>query len=356
MPDSGCLRIRTLLFRKTQTLFRRLPNFSKHYTSSACIFFSKKWKSDLLAFQRTFILCYGKNSWDLTAVSGFRHHRDCCRDFHDCFLRSSCAWVLLRDLFSLLTICLERWKKKVSSIVFPLFLQRPFFLQRLKTTFICLLSQGPRFLRIFLFFRNNRQSSIISLAKIETKRKRVFLRWICDQSSTTNYISQLIREGVCFGRRGCTALKSLWDLLWKICLKLMDSASVNIPKDRELFRRYKSFPCHDYRPGRLSISKEIHRNINVWAGEFVTPSFAYFCDQTVERRISKRTRVMYTSTQKLNTPWVSNVLSLMKHAWMFIFPRLDQFSSFVGNKTMIASFVYRREIFRGSSNSSRISD
>lgn len=53
---------------------------------------------------------------------------------------------------------------------------RPFFLQRLKTTFICLLSQGPRFLRIFLFFRNNRQSSIISLAKIETKRKRVFLR------------------------------------------------------------------------------------------------------------------------------------------------------------------------------------
>lgn len=52
---------------------------------------------------------------------------------------------------------------------------------------------------------------------------------------------------------------------------------------------------------------------------------------------------MYTSTQKLNTPWVSNVLSLMKHAWMFIFPRLDQFSSFVGNKTMTASFVYRGE-------------
>lgn len=231
---------------------------------------------------------------------------------------------------------------------------RPFFPQRFKTTFICLLSQGPRFHRIFLSFRNNRQSSTISLE--EARRKRFFLRWICNQSSTTSYISQLIREGVCFGRRGWAALKSLWDLLWKICLKLTDSASVNIPKDREPFRRYKSFPCHDYRPGRLCISKEIHRNIKVWAGEFVTPSFAYFCDQTVERRISKRTRVMYTSTQKLNTPWVSNVLSLMKHAWMFIFPRLDQFSSFVGNKTMIASFVYRREIFRGSSNSSRISD
>lgn len=293
MPDSGCLRIRTLLFRKTQTLFRRLPNFSKYYTSSACIFFSKKWKSDLLAFQRTFILCYGKNSWDLTAVSGFRHHRDCCRDFHDCFLRSSCAWVLLRDLFLLLTICLERWKKKVSSIAFPSFVHSfcnyiylSFILNYIYSKlhlFICYL-RDPDFFAFFLFFRNNRQSSIISLE--EARRERFFLRWICDQSSTTSYISQLIREGVCFGRRGWTALKSLRDLLWKICLKLMDSASVNILKDRELLRRYKSFPCHDYRPGRLSISKEIYRNINVWAGEFVTPSFAYFCDQTVERRIS----------------------------------------------------------------------
>lgn len=174
-------------------------------------------------------------------------------------------------------------------IVRPFFLQLHLFiiyskLHLFKTTFIYLLSQAPRFLRIFLFFRNNRQSSIISLE--EARRERFFLRWICDQSPTTSYISQLIREGVCFGRRGWTALKSLRDLLWKICLKLMDSASVNILKDRELLRRYKSFPCHDYRPGRLSISKEIYRNINVWAGEFVTPSFAYFCDQTVERRIS----------------------------------------------------------------------